>query len=114
MSEAIDPTTGLQRFAPLNQHDPFYSDRQRFYSTVQHQIESGENFPVDPIWQEDEMAIALGRLAMPNVDGRKNPMITDDEAMSILTDWLKKRRPDLAVIKVAPKPRGYGRGYLNE
>lgn len=88
--------------------------RELFHQTVIGQIEGSEEYPVDDIWQEDYMLEQLGRLAMPNVDDRKDPVITDEEASAIYIGWILKRRPDIAVIRVTPKPRGYGRGYLNE
>lgn len=93
--------------AGLDAYDPFYSDRQRFYSAVHQQVESSEEYPVDPIWQEDYMLERLDGLLEERV-------ITDSEHMRIFASWISKRRPDTAVLRVQPKPRGYGRGYLNE
>jgi len=84
-----------------------YGSRMKFYTTVQQQIEASEDYPVDPIWQEDHMQEQLDSLL-------ERKVITDQEHMAIFASWITKRRPDTAVIRVAPKPRGYGRGYLNE
>lgn len=85
----------------------FEAERQQFYTTVQQQVEAGEEYPVDEIWQEDYMIEQLDGLLETKV-------ITDSEHMAIFANWITKRRPDTAVIRVQPKPRGYGRGYLNE
>lgn len=81
--------------------------RQLFYSNVRQRIEASEDYPVDEIWQEDYMLERLDSLLEQNV-------ITDNEHMAIFAGWITKRRPDTAIIKVTPQPRGYGRGYMNE
>ena len=87
--------------------DPFLQERNRFYTAVQQQIEAQEEYPVDHVWQEDYM---LGEL-----DGLlEHEVITDSEHVAIYANWIAKRRPDTTVLKVPPKPRGYGRGYMNE
>lgn len=85
----------------------FYGSRQKFFDTVQQNIEAGEEYPVDPIWQEDHMIEQLDSLLDRQV-------ITDREHMAIFASWIMKRRPDTKAMVVQPKPRGYGRGYLNE
>ena len=81
--------------------------RELFHQTVIGQIEGSEEYPVDDIWQEDYM---LGEL-----DGLlEHEVITDSEHVAIYANWIAKRRPDTTVLKVPPKPRGYGRGYMNE
>ena len=88
--------------------DAFLRERRElFHNTVQQQIEAGEYYPREPIAQEDYMLAELDDLLDQTV-------ITDEEHMAIFASWIMKRRPDTAIIKVAPKPRGYGRGYLNE
>jgi len=84
-----------------------YGSRQKFFDTVQAQIEAQEEYPVDEIWQEDHMQEQLDSLL-------ERKVITDQEHMEIFAGWIAKRRPDTAVLRVQPKPRGYGRGYLNE
>lgn len=81
--------------------------RDKFHQTVIGQIEGSEDYPVDEIWQEDHMLEQLDGLLETRV-------ITDTEHMAIFAGWIAKRRPDTAVLRVAPKPRGYGRGYMNE
>lgn len=93
--------------APQTTEQFLYGSRQKFFTTVQQQIEAQEEYPVDPIWQEDHMLEQLDSLLERRV-------ITDQEHMEIFAGWITKRRPDTAVVKVPPKPRGYGRGYHNE
>ena len=81
--------------------------RELFHQTVIGQIEGSEEYPVDDIWQEDYMLEQLDGLLETKV-------ITDTEHMAIFANWITKRSPDTAVLRVPPKPRGYGRGYLNE
>ena len=73
------------------------------------QIEAHEDYPVDEVWQEDFMLEQLDGLltAVP-------PVITEQDHMAIFASWIHERRPDTAVLKVKPQPRGYGRGYMNE
>ena len=86
-----------------------YGSRMKFYTTVQQQIEASEDYPVDPIWQEDYMLERIDELAL-----REPPVITESEAVAIFANWITRRRPDTAILRVPPKPRGYGRGYHNE
>lgn len=81
--------------------------REKFHQTVVGQIEGSEDYPVDEIWQEDYMLEQLDGLLEQTV-------ITDTEHMAIFASWIMRRRPDTTVLKVPPKPRGYGRGYHNE
>ncbi len=99
-SGAVGPT-------PQSTDQFLYGSRAIFFSRIQQQIEAQEEYPVDPIWQEDHMLEQLDGLL-------EREVITDEEHAAIFGGWITKRRPDTAVIKVAPKPRGYGRGYLNE
>lgn len=73
------------------------------------EIEAEEFYPADPILQEDYMYAALYDLA-----DREPPVISDEQATALFAGWIMQRRPDTAVIKVTPQPRGYGRGYMNE
>lgn len=85
----------------------FETDRQQFYVNVQQQIENEEYYPRDSIAQEDFMLQGMDDLYDRGV-------ITEEEHMHIFASWIVSRRPDTAVLKVTPQPRGYGRGYLNE
>jgi len=84
-----------------------YDIRTRFYTNIQQQIEAGEYYPREPIAQEDYM---LGSLD----DLYERGVINEAECVAIFGNWITRRRPDTEVIKVQPKPRGYGRGYHNE
>ena len=86
----------------------FLLERQQiFHNTVIGQIEGSEEYPVDEVWQEDYMLERLNDLFDQQV-------ITDVEHLHIYTGWIVKRRPDTTVVKVTPKPRGHGRGYMYE
>ncbi len=100
----LDPYNPNPSFSPL---DIAAGNRTIFFSRVQQQIEGGEYYPRDPIAQEDYMLGGLDDLV-------EREVITEEEHMAIFASWIMKRRPDTAVLKVAPKPRGYGRGYHNE
>lgn len=92
---------------PQTTNQFLYGSRMKFFTTVQQQIEAGEYYPRDPIAQEDFMQSGIDDLYDRGV-------ITDEEALSIFGNWITSRRPDTAVLRVTPQPRGYGRGYLNE
>ena len=99
--DAYNPNPG---FSPL---DVLAGSRTAFFNRVQQQIEGGEYFPTEPVAQEDYMLGGLDDLL-------ERAVITEAEHMAIFASWIMRRRPDTTVLKVPPKPRGYGRGYHNE
>lgn len=84
----------------------FDSELSRFRD-MQRTIESEPYYPTDPIAQEDYMYRGVYDLAEAG-------SISDEQASYLFMSWIANRRPDTAVLRVAPQPRGYGRGYLNE
>lgn len=77
------------------------------HQKVQQAIENEATYPRDAITQEDYMLDRLNELTEQDI-------ISSQEAFEIFSSWILHRRPDTAVIKVKPQPRGYGRGYMNE
>jgi len=77
-------------------YDPFYDQRQRFYTNVQQQVENEDYYPRNPIGQEDYMLTALDDMYMCET-------LSEAEAVGIFASWIKNRRPDTRVIHVKGK-----------